>query len=131
MARPLVREVTPTPAIVELLKRAEDVAPVDLTDRKVFAALDWTHDGYTARRVVIGAATACLVDDVCEVEWVAGERFREWLGDMSEAICKAAQAENMTLMRAYGRKGWKQSLEALGWHFIGSQDGMAGYEKAL
>lgn len=131
MARPLVREVNPTPAIVELLKRAELERPLDLTNRKVFVALDWTHDGFTARRVVIGAATACLAGDTCEVEWVAGERYREWLGDMSEAICKAAQAQNATLITAYGRRGWKRPLEALGWRFIGSQDGMAGYEKAL
>lgn len=124
-------EIEPTQTALAILKRAEREQPIDLTNRKVFAALGWTHDGFTARRVIIGAATACLHDDVCEVEWVAGERYQEWLGDMSEAICKAAQCENAERVTAYGRTGWKRPLAALGWQFTGMGQGFACYEKVL
>lgn len=80
---------------------------------------------------LLAAATARLtVENECEVVLVAGVDHRRWLRALDQKIGTAAREAGATRLLAWGRAGWRKSLEALGWDSQG--DGrVRAYSRSL
>lgn len=81
---------------------------------------------------VVGAATARLTTaKIGEVVLVGGIERKRWIEGLDSLLTQWFGLEGMTAMRAFGRKGWKRELEAMGWRVIGEEQGVTAYEKVL
>jgi hypothetical protein len=81
---------------------------------------------------LLAAATARpTVDGFGEVVLVGGRERHRWLGALSDLLCVWLAMEGMKSVRAYGRKGWKRELQALGWGIIGEDGKVVAYERQL
>lgn len=80
-----------------------------------------------------GAATACLKhdDELGEIVLVGGKEREMWIPQFDRLVGMWFRMEGMKAMRAYGRKGWRRDLEALGWKVIGEEGKFFGYERRL
>lgn len=82
---------------------------------------------------LLAAATARLLptEKIGEVVLVGGRERKRWLGHLDWLLAAWFRMEGMAEMRAYGRKGWRRELEALGWRVIGADGKVTAYGKAL
>lgn len=79
---------------------------------------------------LIGAATAHLAEGGWgEVILVGGVNHKRWIGRLDRKIGNWLHDEGMTVVRAYGRKGWRKVLKD--WTVIGEKDGITAYERPL
>lgn len=82
---------------------------------------------------LIGAATARILPSelIGEVVLVGGKDREKWIKGLNWLLGCWFRMEGMKRMRAYGRKGWKRELEAMGWKVIGEEQNVVAYERAL
>lgn len=69
-------------------------------------------DLYQARRFLLvfgdGVAIIRPCDGFLEINYVGGSNIKDWWGDMSEAIDKAAKSFGLDKIVAFGRSAWKR-----------------------
>lgn len=131
MERPLLIGIYPDAqngpewgAIKEFLQPAADRGGVEIERGPGWTV--WTvHKG---NMLVAAANVRRTTEKVVEVVLIGGRDHGEWLLSLDRKIGQWAKDEGATVMRAFGRPGWKK---VLGWKVIGMIDNMVGYERAL
>lgn len=115
------------PKIKAFLEPAAKLGGVPILERHERV---WTveHEGE-----LLAAATARILPEekIGEIVLVGGVNRKRWIGGLDWRMGCWFRMEGMTEMRAYGRKGWRKELEALGWKVIGECDKVVAYGKAL
>ena len=57
---------------------------------------------------------------------IAGERMDEWIAELDRLLCDFGKSNGCTHLQGHGRKGWKKTLNRLGW-----SDDIVEYQKRL
>ena len=112
-------------AYLEPARARGDLPEVIRDHDELFVALDGDD--------LMGCATAWFNADenFVEVRLVGGRDHRRWVGEMDQAIGRAALEAGATSLRAWGRRGWVKTLGAVGWESIQLNDGGTAYVRRL
>lgn len=110
------------PAAKEILKKAVDASYGVYDVESIYQSL---LNGEFALWLVMdnGTPIAALTTRICAypqgrglaMDWLAGERMREWLPMVQNIMERYAHDNGCTHLECYGRKAWGRWLQKYGW----------------
>jgi hypothetical protein len=110
-------------AFLEPARQQGGFADVIEPDEALWAVMDGDE--------LLACATAWLGEGFVEIKLVGGRDHRRWLKELDTMIGCAAREAGATSLHAWGRRGWRKPLAALGWAVIGEADGSTAYRREI